>query len=141
MLRPYWIRLHQILRIVSASSFTKHDQCLFAACAESGKAALETPFASVPSAPLTRRTIYDRVHALLQHLISLVPTLPSTLFPLLVRSFPHKRQTQAEHVTYVRNLLRVGEYCGELWEGVMALVVERTLQIDVSMIALAQIVY
>lgn len=84
------------------------------------------------STPLTRRVIYDRQHALLEYLLSLVPTLPSSLAPLLVRNFPHKRQPQAAHVTYIRNLLRVTEYCGELSERVLGLIVDRALMVDVE---------
>jgi RNA polymerase I-specific transcription initiation factor RRN3 len=81
--------------------------------------------------PLTRRVIYDRLHYLLQHLISLIPTLPSTLQPLLVRSFPHKRQNQVAQTTYIRNLLRISAYCPELADKILATIVDRTIQIDV----------
>ncbi|KAG2145780.1 RNA polymerase I-specific transcription initiation factor RRN3 [Suillus clintonianus] len=84
------------------------------------------------STPVTRRVIYDRQHALLEHLFNLVPTLPSSLAPLLVRNFPHKRQPQAAHVAYIRNLLRVTEYCGELSERVLGLIVDRALMVDVE---------
>ncbi|KAG1760701.1 RNA polymerase I-specific transcription initiation factor RRN3 [Suillus occidentalis] len=84
------------------------------------------------STPLTRRVIYDRQHALLEHLLNLVPTLPSSLAPLLVRNFPHKRQPQAAHVAYIQNLLRVTEYCGELSERVLGLIVDRALMVDVE---------
>lgn len=84
------------------------------------------------STPLTRRVIYDRQHALLEHLLNLVPTLPSSLAPLLVRNFPHKRQPQAAHVAYIRNLLRVTEYCGELSERILGLIVDRALMVDVE---------
>lgn len=84
------------------------------------------------STPLTRRVIYDRQHALLEHLLNLVPTLPSSLAPLLVQNFPHKRQPQAAHVAYIRNLLRVTEYCGELSERVLGLIVDRALMVDVE---------
>lgn len=84
------------------------------------------------STPLTRRVIYDRQHALLEHLLNLVPTLPSSLAPLLVRNFPHKRQPQAAHVAYIRNLLRITEYCGELSERVLGLIVDRALMVDVE---------
>lgn len=76
--------------------------------------------------------MYDRLHYLLEHLLSLVPTLPSTLQPLLVRSFPHKRQSQAAQVTYIRNLLRITEYCPELTDRIMATIIDRAIQIDVS---------
>ncbi|KAG2135732.1 RNA polymerase I-specific transcription initiation factor RRN3 [Suillus bovinus] len=84
------------------------------------------------STPLTRRVIYDRQHTLLEHLLSLVPTLPSSLAPLLVQNFPHKRQPQAAHVAYIRNLLRITEYCGELSERVLGLIVDRALMVDVE---------
>lgn len=97
--------------------------------AESGLLAVTT---LEGSSPLTRGVIYDRQHALLEHLFGLVPTLPSSLTPLLVRNFPHKRQPQVAHVAYIRNLLRVTEYCGELSERVLGLIVDRALMVDVS---------
>ncbi|KAG1746308.1 RNA polymerase I-specific transcription initiation factor RRN3-domain-containing protein [Suillus occidentalis] len=84
------------------------------------------------STPLTRRVIYDRQYALLEHLLNLVPTLPSSLAPLLIRNFPHQRQPQATHVAYIRNLLRVTEYCGELLERVLCLIVDWALMVDVE---------
>ena len=75
--------------------------------------------------------MYDRLHYLLQHLLSLIPTLPSALQPLIVRHFPHKRQSQAAQVTYIRNLLRLTEYCPELSDRILATIVDRAIQIDV----------
>ncbi|EDR12293.1 RNA polymerase I-specific transcription initiation factor RRN3 family protein [Laccaria bicolor S238N-H82] len=83
-------------------------------------------------APLTRRVIYDRLHNLLGHILSLIPTLPSTLQPLLVRHFPHKRQNQVVQTTYIRNLLRVSTYCPELSDKILATIVDRAIQIDVE---------
>ncbi|KAH9937995.1 RNA polymerase I-specific transcription initiation factor RRN3-domain-containing protein [Fomitopsis serialis] len=45
---------------------------------------------------------------------SLIPTLPST--------FPHKRQSQAAQITYIRNMLK----------GVLGTIVDRAIQIDES---------
>ncbi len=84
------------------------------------------------SKPLTRRIVYDRIHFLLRHLLSLVPTLPSTLQPLLARNFPHKRQDQTAQVTYIRNLLRVTDYCPEIADRILATVIDRAIQIDVG---------
>lgn len=75
--------------------------------------------------------VYDRLHYLLEHLLSLVPTLPSTLQPLLVQHFPHKRLSQAAQVTYIRNLLRITEYCPELSDRILATIIDRAIQIDV----------
>ena len=84
------------------------------------------------SAPLTRRVIYDRLHYLLRHLIVLIPTLPSTLQTYLTRHFPHKRLPLAAQVTYIRNILRIAEYCPELADRILATIVDRVIQIDVS---------
>ncbi|KAH9482507.1 RNA polymerase I-specific transcription initiation factor rrn3 [Psilocybe cubensis] len=99
---------------------------------QSGLQALDAGIPSTSSAPLTRRVIYDRVHFLLRHILSLVPTLPSTLQPLLVRHFPHKRQNQVAQTTYIRNLLRVSGYCPELADKILATIVDRAIQIDVE---------
>lgn len=100
---------------------------------ESGLQALNAGGPESSTSPLTRSVVYDRLHHLLRHLLSLIPTLPSTLQPLLVRNFPHKRQSQVTQVTYIRNLLRVMEYCSELADRILALIIDRALQIDVRM--------
>ncbi|KAF8580614.1 RNA polymerase I-specific transcription initiation factor RRN3 [Ramaria rubella] len=82
--------------------------------------------------PLTRRIVYDRLHNLLEHLLSLIPTLPSTLQPLLVRHFPHKRQEKADQITYIRNLLRITEYCPALADRILSTIIDRAIQIDVE---------
>lgn len=115
---------------MSSYSNDKYSHFLNARLAESGLLSVTSTVEG--SSPLTRRVIYDRQHALLEHIFSLVPTLPSSLTPLLVQNFPHKRQPQVAHVAYIRNLLRVTEYCGELSERVLGLLVDRALMVDVS---------
>ncbi|KAF5333679.1 hypothetical protein D9611_002662 [Ephemerocybe angulata] len=87
---------------------------------------------SPPAKALTRRVIYDRLHYLLAHILSLIPTLPSTLQPLLVKHFPHKRQNHFAQLTYIRNILRVSAYCPELSDKILATIVDRAIQIDVE---------
>ncbi|KAF9567366.1 RNA polymerase I-specific transcription initiation factor RRN3 [Agrocybe pediades] len=99
---------------------------------QSGLQALDSSMPSTSSAPMTRRVIYDRLHYLLRHILTLVPTLPSTLQPLLIRHFPHKRQNQVAQTTYIRNLLRVSTYCPELADKILATIVDRAIQIDVE---------
>lgn len=82
---------------------------------------------------MTRRTIYDRIHTLLRSLLALIPTLPSSLAPLLVRHFPHKRDSRMVQMVYIRNVLKISEYCEELTESVLSTVVDRAIQVDVSM--------
>ncbi|KAJ2931731.1 hypothetical protein H1R20_g5334, partial [Candolleomyces eurysporus] len=85
-----------------------------------------------PTKPLTRRTIYDRLHYLLAHILSLIPTLPSALQPFLIKHFPHKRQNQFAQLTYIRNILKVSTYCPELSDKILATIVDRAIQIDVE---------
>ncbi|EMD40585.1 hypothetical protein CERSUDRAFT_111179 [Gelatoporia subvermispora B] len=99
---------------------------------QSGLQALDAGLPESSSRPLTHRVVYERIHFLLRHLLTLVPTLPSTLHPLLVRHFPHKRQSQAAQVTYIRNLLKVTDYCPELADRILATIIDRAIQIDVE---------
>ncbi|KAF8524664.1 RNA polymerase I-specific transcription initiation factor RRN3 [Hysterangium stoloniferum] len=84
------------------------------------------------SSPLTRRVVYDRLHHILEHLLSLIPTLPTILQPLLVRNFPHKRQDRADQETYIRNLLRITEYCPALTDRILSTIIDSAIQIDVE---------
>ncbi|KAG2057205.1 hypothetical protein BDR06DRAFT_831280, partial [Suillus hirtellus] len=52
--------------------------------------------------------------------------------PLLIQNFLHKWQPQAAHTAYIRNLLHVAEYCCELSERVLGLIMDQALMVDVS---------
>ncbi|KAH9967034.1 RNA polymerase I-specific transcription initiation factor RRN3 [Lactifluus volemus] len=99
---------------------------------QSGLQALDASLPESSSAPLTRRIVYDRIHHLLRHLLTLVPTLPTTLQPLLVQHFPHKRQSQASQITYIRNMLRITNYCPEIADSLLSTIIDRAIQIDVE---------
>ena len=108
------------------------DGLIDASTSESGLQTLDNVGPEASSSPWTRRVIYDRLHQLLQHLLSLVPTLSSTLQPLLIRNFPHKRQNQIAQGTYIRNILRVCSYCPEAADKILSTIVDRAIQIDAS---------
>ncbi|KAI0278642.1 RNA polymerase I-specific transcription initiation factor RRN3-domain-containing protein [Russula aff. rugulosa BPL654] len=99
---------------------------------QSGLQALEAGLPESSSAPLTRRIVYDRIHHLLRHLLALVPTLPSTLQPLLVQNFPHKRQSHLSQITYIRNMLRITVYCPEIADNLLSTIIDRAIQMDVE---------
>jgi RNA polymerase I-specific transcription initiation factor RRN3 len=90
------------------------------------------PTFSSPTSSITRRTFHNRHHLLLSHLLSLVPTLPNILQPLLVRHFPHKREPEVSQTTWVRNCCELIGYCPELGARVWSGIVDRMLRIDVS---------
>jgi len=75
--------------------------------------------------------MFDRLHSLLQSLFEIIPTLPATLQPLLVQHFPHKRQNRLTQLVYVRNLLRIVDYCPQVAEDVLSTVISRVIEIDV----------
>jgi len=107
---------------------------------ESGLKALDSGIAESSKSPMTRRIIYERLHSLLQHLLFIVPTIPPIIQPILIRHFPHKRQDKISHVTYIRNLLRVSQYCPALEDRILSTVIDRAIQIDVSAIFLQSVV-
>ncbi|UZJ51581.1 hypothetical protein CBS101457_000901 [Exobasidium rhododendri] len=80
----------------------------------------------------TRRIIYSRIHSLLRSLLSLIPTLPTQLAPLVLKHFPHKREGVKEHVVYVRNIFEMCEYADELRTGVLECVLGRGVEFDVE---------
>ncbi|WVQ96479.1 hypothetical protein IAU59_003584 [Kwoniella sp. CBS 9459] len=89
-------------------------------------------FISPTSANITRRIFHARHHLLLSHLISLVPTLPNVLQPLLIRNFPHKREPEVAQTTWIRNCCELIAYCPELGGRVWGEIVDRMLRIDVE---------
>lgn len=80
----------------------------------------------------TRRLLYTRCHLLLRALLTLIPTLPSSLNPLLIKHFPHKRDGKREQSTYARNILFVTQYEPQVAETVWRVVVDRAIGLDVE---------
>ncbi|KAI9622538.1 hypothetical protein KEM48_007153 [Puccinia striiformis f. sp. tritici PST-130] len=64
----------------------------------------------------------------LEHL----PTLPSTLWPVLDNYFPKKREHLDGHICYLSNLLRIASYCPDLSAKIVQLCIEKCLKIDVE---------
>ena len=84
-----------------------------------------------PGKRLMRRDLYNRHHSLLEHVLSIVPTLTKSLQPILARKFPHKRLEKVHHVTYIRNILRLAQYCPGLSDHLLNSVIKKAIQIDV----------
>ncbi|WVW84835.1 hypothetical protein I302_106870 [Kwoniella bestiolae CBS 10118] len=92
----------------------------------------QIPFTSPTTTPISRRIFHARHHLLLSHLISLVPTLPNVLQPLLIRNFPHKREPEVSQTTWIRNCCELIGYCPELGGRMWGEIVDRMLRIDVE---------
>jgi RNA polymerase I-specific transcription initiation factor RRN3 len=87
---------------------------------------------SIAKPPVSRRNYHARHHLLLAHLLSLIPTLPSVIQPLLAKHFPNKREAEVAQTTWVRNCCELIGYCPELGQRVWSQIVDRMLRIDVS---------
>ncbi|RKP34187.1 RNA polymerase I-specific transcription initiation factor RRN3, partial [Dimargaris cristalligena] len=74
----------------------------------------------------------NRAHRALQHILSIVPTALTTLYPILVLYFPHKHHSCSNHRHYLQNLLRIIDYAPNLRHQVLSLVIDRIIQIDVE---------
>lgn len=81
---------------------------------------------------INRKTIYDRVHTLIRHLLDVVPTIPTTLLPCIERNFPNKREKRDAQVVYFRNVLQIVEYCPSLAEEILDFVITRATKFDVE---------
>lgn len=81
---------------------------------------------------ITRERQFERVHQVLKYILDLIPTGPTSLFPLLAGEFPHKREPISTHITYVKNILRVLDYAPVLRAQVLGVIIDRIIQIDVS---------
>ncbi|KAJ9114662.1 hypothetical protein QFC22_005538 [Naganishia vaughanmartiniae] len=83
--------------------------------------------------PTISRALYHIRHQLLlTHLLSLIPTLPTILAPVLVKNFPHKRESEVAMSVYVRNVLDLVEVCPEVAVTVWEVVIDRMIRIDVE---------
>jgi hypothetical protein len=87
--------------------------------------------ASTTAADVTRRLAYDRIHRLLRALVVAVPTLPPVLWHQVNVAMPPKRESKEAHIVYLRNALRVVEYCPTLVDDLLASAVTAAITIDV----------
>ncbi|TPX43679.1 hypothetical protein SeMB42_g04633 [Synchytrium endobioticum] len=73
-----------------------------------------------------------RAHTCLKHVLHLIPTGPSVLAPIISKAFPHKAMSVTEHFHYLDGILKMIGYAPVLREHVLALAVDRAIQIDVE---------
>jgi len=63
----------------------------------------------------------------------LIPSSSSTLSPIIQAKFPSADETKRAHVTYIKNLISLLEYCPELKSDIFSLITDRLVKIDVQM--------
>ena len=81
---------------------------------------------------ITRRQSYDRLHSLLRTLVDRVPLLPPTIVAQVRRHMPAARMSRDVQVVYVRNVLRITDYCPSIMAEVLDAVVHYSVLLDVE---------
>ncbi|KAI9220862.1 RNA polymerase I-specific transcription initiation factor RRN3-domain-containing protein [Blastocladiella britannica] len=76
---------------------------------------------------------YNRLHAAMRSVLSITPTGPSFIMPLLAEQFPHRMRPLIDQQAFVQNLLRMLSYAPVLREPVLELILDRILQIDIEL--------
>lgn len=79
-----------------------------------------------------RTDLQLNAHWAIQHLLEVVPSGHTILFRLIRETFPHKTADRREQISYVYNLIRMGQYAEHVKGEIIALCIERAVQIDVE---------
>jgi len=82
--------------------------------------------------PIEDDALTNRVHAMLYHVMRLVPRSTSEMFPIIAARFPFWRWDKDVMVWYVKQCFRVVDYLPEIRQRILELVIDRCLEIDVN---------
>ncbi|MCJ1272592.1 hypothetical protein MMC21_000378 [Puttea exsequens] len=82
--------------------------------------------------PVTRSSIYARVHKAIEHLLQVVPAASRLLSSALVGEFPHETDSKRAHIVYVQNLLKLASYAPQFRSEILSLITRRVINIDVQ---------
>lgn len=78
-----------------------------------------------------RTDLQLNAHWAIQHLLNVVPSGHTILLRLIKENFPHKTAERREQISYVFNLIRMGQYVEHLKGDILSLCIERVVQVDV----------
>ncbi|KAI9206890.1 RNA polymerase I-specific transcription initiation factor RRN3, partial [Polychytrium aggregatum] len=80
----------------------------------------------------TSVSLPDRTHNMIRSILALVPTGASQLLPILQENFPYKSESLKVHELYMKNLLRIVDYAPVLRNQILAISIDKIIQIDVE---------
>ena len=80
--------------------------------------------------------LHLNVHHAIRHLLELVPSGNTILVRSIRERFPHESADRREQISYVFNLIRMGDYVGHLKGDILSLCVDRVIKIDVARLCL-----
>ncbi|KAF2707468.1 hypothetical protein K504DRAFT_469915 [Pleomassaria siparia CBS 279.74] len=81
---------------------------------------------------ILRTRLQARVHETLKCILRQSSMTNTFLAPILQFRFPFPTDTTKSHVNYIKNILRVSEYCPELKGQILSLVMDKLVKIDVQ---------
>ncbi|XP_065898561.1 RNA polymerase I-specific transcription initiation factor RRN3-like isoform X2 [Dysidea avara] len=76
--------------------------------------------------------LYLNVHHCMKTVCELVPNSPAVLMSVIVEQYPFKYRPASQQEVYMRNLLVVVDYLPSLRDGVLQLIVNQMMKIDVE---------
>ncbi|KAF2634926.1 RNA polymerase I-specific transcription initiation factor RRN3, partial [Massarina eburnea CBS 473.64] len=76
--------------------------------------------------------IQNRIHDCLKSIVRQNPMSSTYLGSILSANFPFPTDTAKAHVQYIRNILRISEYCTEIKGEIMSLIMDKVVKIDVQ---------
>ncbi|KAH8725341.1 RNA polymerase I-specific transcription initiation factor RRN3 [Phaeosphaeriaceae sp. PMI808] len=82
--------------------------------------------------PIERVRVQNRIHESIRSILRHVPMASTYLSPLLSTTFPYPDEDAKTHVQYIRNILRVVDYCPELKGEIFSLITDKLVKIDVQ---------
>ena len=83
--------------------------------------------------PVQQVRLQSRLHDCLKLILRSTPMASTFLAPVLASTFPFSDDKARTHVQYIRNILRVTEYCPEIKGEILSLVTDKLVRIDVQM--------
>lgn len=82
---------------------------------------------------VSKFVVEDRLHAALRRLIRVSPAAMRSVMAIAKSKYPVADDDKRTHASYVDNLLRIREYAPDLGCGLLNLIVEQLVNIDVNM--------
>jgi RNA polymerase I-specific transcription initiation factor RRN3 len=82
--------------------------------------------------PIERVRVDARIHECLRSILRHNSMASSYLAPSLASTFPYPDEDAKTHVRYIRNILKVAEYCPEIKGEIFSLVTDKLVKIDVQ---------
>ena len=79
---------------------------------------------------VSRMQMQDRLHRVISHVLSSIPSAAGVLQSILIKSFPYPTDTVKAQVAYVANLLRITSYAPVLRPDILGVIIERVVKID-----------